>query len=177
MNTRVATSVHLASCPCRGSRFGFDSRCDRERTIRVKYNGKLINITAGHKACRRMAQCCIGQSNYNPSQPHSWFTTPSTTFEDQPGCWVNARHLQITFRAIHTGNIIIVGFLHRSISATIITAVFIGRHHAPIRAQVWQPEPRNCQPPHLVHLSMLLSGICRASAIFLTPTQPQLMHW
>ena len=71
MNTRVATSVHLASDPCRGSRFGFDSRCDLERTIRVKYISKLINITAGHKACRKMAQCCIDQSTFDHNQHYS----------------------------------------------------------------------------------------------------------
>ena len=123
--------------------------------------------------CSRKA-FCLAQS----SAVASGIFTPSATFKYETRCAVDPAHKKITFRATHWPNIIIIRFMHWSISAAFITAVIIRWHYlAPIKAQVWQSLPRNCQLPHCVHLDMLLSGMPIASAIFLTPTHPQSMHW
>ncbi len=117
---------------------------------------------------------CLAQS----SAVASGILTPSTTFEYKTRCAVHSWHLQITFRATHWPAVIIIRSMYWSISAAFITAVFIRRHYfAPIKAQVWQSVPRNCQLPHCVHLVISLSGMPIASAIFLTPTDPQSIHW
>ncbi len=116
--------------------------------------------------------------NAQSSAVASAIFTPSSTFKYQTRCAVHSWHLQITFRATHWPAVIIVGSMHWSIGAAFITAVFISWHYfAPIKAQVWQSLPKNCQLPHCVHLDTLLSGKPIASAIFFTPTAPQSIHW
>ena len=116
--------------------------------------------------------------NAQSSAVASGILTPTATFEYKTRCAIYPAHLQITFRATHRPNLIIIRLMHWSISAAFITAVFICWHYfAPIKAQVWQSWPRNCQLPHCVHLDTLLSGMPIASAMFLTPTAPQSIHW
>ena len=128
-------------------------------------------LSISHCLCKAF---CLAQS----AAVASGILTPSATFKYKTRCAVHSRHLQITFRTTHWPTVIIVRSMYWSIRAAFITAVFIGWHYfAPIKAQVWQSLPKNCQLPHCVHLDTLLSGMPIASAMFLIPTAPQSIHW
>ncbi len=44
------------------------------------------------------------------------------------------------------------------------------------QVEVWQTTAANFQLPHLSHLDISESGMCKASTTFLMPTQPQSIH-